>query len=187
MMYPQQPQQGAGYEQQLAGYLHGGTVEKTFVDKTLAKDEVNEIKELMMKPSLNREDLLKLLYLLAGNEVKLLNFGEYDRYLLGKFFAWVRDFVSCSEILFDYKDRVDGGKVKISPLAKQALLNSEKMLLHDIKFVIDVYCYLGRSTLSLGAAAFDTLTSQRFEYAYTNAGGSPATPDNKGPFIKIGK
>jgi len=183
-MYP--PPSTGSYERQLSGYLHGGSVEKTFVDKTLAKEEVNEIKELMQKSSLNREDLLKLLYLLAGNEVKLLNFGAYDRYLLGKFFAWVRDFVSCSEILFDYKDKVDEGKIKISPMAKQALLNSEKMLLHDIKFVIDVYCYLGRSTLSLGATAFDTLTSQRFEYAYSNAPGSPSTPENKGPFIRIG-
>lgn len=186
-MYPQQqPLPPRSYEGQLSRGIYGTNVEKTFVDKVLAKSEVNEIKELMQKASLTREDLLKLLYLLAGNEIKLLNFGEYDRYLLGKFFAWVRDFVSCAELLFDYKDRVGKGEVKISKLAKAALKNSETMLLHDIKFVIDIYCYLGRSTLSLGAVSFDTLTSQRFEYAYSNAQPTASAPENKGISIKLG-
>jgi len=182
----QQQQPAKSYESQLSSGLYGGTVEKTFVDKVLAKEEVNEIKQLMQKSTLTREDLLKLLYLLAGNEIKLLNFGEFDRYLLGKFFAWVRDFVSCAELLFDYKDRVERKEVKISKLARAALKNSETMLLHDIKFVIDIYCYLGRSTLSLGAVSFDTLTSQRFEYAYSNALPVATVPDNKGFQIKLG-
>jgi len=180
----QQPQQNS--PQQYAAGVYGSGIDKTFVEKVLAKEEVNEIKDIMCKESLNRSDLLKLLYLLAGNEIKLLNMGEFDRYLLGKFFAWVRDFVSVAEILFDYKDKVDGGKIKISELSKTALDNSEKMLLHDIKFVIDVYCYLGRSTLSLGATAFDTFTSNRFEYNYSQAGGAAAAPESKGMSISLG-
>lgn len=183
-MFPQQPK--TSYEGQLSSYLYGGSQEKTFVDKVLAKDEVAEIKELMQKASLTREELLKLLYLIAGTENKLLNFGEWDRYLLGKFFAWIRDFVSDAEILFDYLDKVNLGKIRITLNAKEALLYSERLLLHDIKFVIDVYCFLGRSTLSLGATAFDTLTSNRFEYDYKNYPALAQTPENKGFKISFG-
>lgn len=186
-MYPaqqQQPQQN--YNPQYSSMLYGGGQDKTFVEKVLAKEEVNEIKELMCKESLTRPDLLKLLYLLAGNEIKLLNMGEFDRYLLGKFFAWVRDFVSVAEILFDYKDKVDNQKIKISAMANAALENSEKMLLHDIKFIIDVYCYLGRSTLSLGATAFDTFTSNRFEYNYSQNNPAASAPESKGISISLG-
>jgi hypothetical protein len=37
---------------------------------------------------------------------------------------------------------------------------------HNFKFIVDVFNYLSSSTLSLSAAAFDKLTSARFEYHY---------------------
>ena len=101
-MLPEQQAQPLSYEASLGRYIYGGGgQEKSFIDKTLARSDIDEIKEIMQKSDLERPDLLKLLYLLAGSEIKLVNFGEFDRYLLGKYYAWIRDFVATAENLYD--------------------------------------------------------------------------------------
>ncbi len=183
-MQPMQPQQQLQpYEAGLGRYLYSGNSEKSFIDKTLARSDIDEIKEIMKKPDLERTDLLQLLYLLAGSEIKLVNFGEFDRYLLGKYYAWIRDFVAAAENLYDVetdfvkfktdclKKATEGkkaGKEKVLNHTQEMLKGSKKKLLHDIKFLVDIFFYLSRSTLSLEGAAFDTITKQRYEYYYPN-------------------
>lgn len=162
-MMQQQQQPYTGF---LGNYLYGGQQDKSFIDKTLAKSDVEEIKDLMQKEDLTRSDLLKILYKLAGTEIKLVNLGEWDRYLLGKFYAWIRDFVASAEILYDYQDHIDKGEVKINKDTQRMLKGIKYKMLHNIKFLCDVFLYLSRSTLSLEGAAFDTITKTRFEYYY---------------------
>ncbi|WP_456477608.1 hypothetical protein [Geoglobus ahangari] len=147
---------------ELNKYIFPHQAEKTWIDKILDRQDVERIRELMRKEELSRDDLLELLYLMAGNEIKLVNFGEWDRYLLGKYFAWIRDFVSLAETIFDY---IDETKID-DPEVKSAIDHITKQITHAVKFNVDVYLYLMRSTLSLGGAAFDTLTKSRFEYHY---------------------
>jgi hypothetical protein len=91
-------------EQAIASTLFSKNVERTTIDKLLSKEEANEIKELISKNKLNRSDLLRLLYLLNGTESKMLNYGTYDRYIILKFFVWIREFVKVCELLYDYQD-----------------------------------------------------------------------------------
>jgi len=149
------------------------TREKTFVDKVLNREEAKRLQELTKKEDLNRSELLELLYLLAGIELKLVNFDAYDRYLLGKFFAWIRDFVATTEILFDYiadlkdmENKATGKEKKDIKEMIDILERIKKLDLHNVKFLADIYMYLCRSTLSIDASAFDTLTTSRFEYYY---------------------
>jgi len=149
------------------------TREKTFVDKVLNREEAKRLQELTKKEDLNRSELLELLYLLAGIELKLVNFDPYDRYLLGKFFAWIRDFVATTEILFDYiadlkdmENKATGKEKKDIKEMIDILERIKKLDLHNVKFLADIYMYLCRSTLSIDASAFDTLTTSRFEYYY---------------------
>lgn len=172
------------YEQYLSQSLYGGQQEKTFIDKTLARSDVNEIKDIMEKEDLTRKDLLKLLYLLSGTEIKLVNFGDYDRYLQGKFYAWIRDFVASAESLYDYKQEINKGNIKVNNNTKKMLENIRVKMLHNIKFLCDVYLYLSRSTLSLEATAFDTITKNRYEYYYP--GQQPYAPqEQKRGFFNI--
>lgn len=166
-MYPQ-PYNQYPIERQLGSYLYSGTAEKTYIDKLTAKGEVEEIKQLMQQEDLTRNDLLRILYLLAANEIKLVNFGDWERYLLGKYYAWIRDFVASAEILYDYKEAIEkkDSDIKVNEFTKRMLENIRVKMLHNIKFLCDVYLYLSRSTLSLGATAFDTISKNRYEYAY---------------------
>lgn len=153
--------------------------EKTFVDKILDRQDVERIRQLMRKEELNRNELLELLYLLAGIEVKLCNMGEWDRYLLGKYFAWIRDFVSLAEAIFDYMQDPD---VQLDEESEKLLENIRKNITHAVKFNADVYLYLLRSTLSLGGAGFDTLTKTRFEYFYPSETKQEQQPQQKSFF-----
>lgn len=178
------------YEQQLGRYIYGGQQEKTFIDKTLARNDVEEMKEIMEKDDLTRGELLKLLFLISGNEMKLLNFGDFERYLGGKFYAWIRDFVSCAELLYDYKAAIEKKKFKVNENTRLMLENIRRQLLHNIKFLVDVFFYLSRSTLSLEATGFDTITKNRYEYFYPEGmrGFSPQDQQKKGFFnINLGK
>ena len=167
---------------QLNKYVFAQSQERTFVDKVLDRYDVESIRNLMKKENLSREELLELLYLLVSNEIKLVNFGDWDRYLLGKYFAWIRDFVSIAETLFDYLETLDKDKdIDLDEEARKALENTKKQILHVVKFNADVYLYLMRSTLSIEGTAFDTLTKSRFEYAYPQAD-IAAQPESKSFF-----
>lgn len=157
------------YEQWLSQYAYKAPSERTFIDKLLSRKEVFELQQLIQKEDLTRSELLKLLYMLTATELKLANLGEYDRYLLGKYFTWVRDLVKVAEFLYDYESQVesfdgftDEGKKEI----KETLDAIKKMMLHDVKFSVDIFLFLIRSSLGLTALGFDTLSKARYEYEY---------------------
>lgn len=207
--------------------------EKSYTDKLLAKDDVKSIQDLIKKDDLTRSELLEILYLLSSSEIKLANFGEWDRYLLGKFLAWIRDFVSSCEILYDYKEMYEKFDVKKDEASSKIAIDAEiadykktlevcfnyteetekdekiklmmskyeeslpstmkdiislmennrKFMLHNIKFLVDIFLYLSRSTLSLGMNAFEILSTSKFEYAYPTASGLQSSDEQvKSPF-----
>jgi hypothetical protein len=163
------------YESMLGQYAFRAPSEKTFIDKLLSRKEVDALQNLIEKPDLTRQDLLKLLYMLTGAELKLSNLGDYDRYLLGKYFTWVRDLVKVAEFLYDYISQIDS--YKFSPEGTQEIKDTleavKKMMLHDVKFSADIFLFLTRSSMGLSALAFDTLSKGRYEYEYS---GYPTTP-----------
>lgn len=167
------------YEDALGSRAFKSSADRTFIDKVLGRKEVEQLKELVEKEDLTRSDLLKLLYMLTGAELKIVNLSEWDRYLLGKYYTWIRDLVKVGEFLYDYEDNIKKGKVTFTQHKEEideGILSIKKMLLHDIKFSVDIYLYLTRSTLSLNGAAFDNLTKNRYEYEYGNYPGQAVTP-----------
>lgn len=162
-------QQQQGLEAQIGKYLYQKDSEKTFIDKIVAKEDVQIVRALMAKDYLERKDLLTILYMLGANETKLLNLGEWERYVLGKYLAWIRDFCILSENLFDLENDLDNVRMSEAGRKKNKAMirDVQKMLQHNIKFSIDIFFYLGRSTLSLGGSAFKELTTNKFEYQYT--------------------
>lgn len=168
-----QPQQTYGFERNLSPMLFAKDQEKTFIDKVLDRKDSERLSELMRKEELDRTELLELLYLIVSIPTKLVNYNDWDRYLLGKFLSWIRDFCTLHESLLDYIKLFEDDKE--SDIYK-TLNTIRKHDSHNLKFLIDIFLYLSNSTLSLGATAFDTLSKNRFEYAYPNQGYMPATP-----------
>jgi len=177
------------YERGLGSSLYSQNHEKTFIDKVLDRADSEKLRELMKKDQLDRSDLLEMLYLIIGINTKLVNFSEWDRYLLGKDLAWIRDFVTKIETLIDYKDAIKSGKIEglqnddeIYRILEQIQKHDE----HNIKFLVDIFLYLCNSTLSVSGVAFDTLTKSKFEYAYPEGGGAySAPPQHKGGMFKM--
>jgi hypothetical protein len=161
------------FEEQIQKSMFTGNKEKTFVDKVLAKDDIDSIRSLMKKPKLTREDLLELLYLLGSSESKLFNLGEWDRYVMLKFFVWIREFCKVLEQIYDYEEDMkkwqeEGKKNVFDEETKQLFNNNIRYMEHNIKFLVDLYLNMGRTTLSLNATGFIELLKNRFEVAYNN-------------------
>lgn len=156
------------FEQALANAFSQRDNEKTFIDKLLSKDDIATIKVLMKKEGLTRSELLELLYMLTSSESKLSMFGDYERYVLMKYFVWVREFVKITELHFDYLEDLNKKKFKLSPRSKKLLQENKNMLEHQIKFLVDMFLMISRSSLSRNGAAFGELLKQRFEIQYSD-------------------
>lgn len=191
------------FEQNLQNAMFSGNREKTFIDKLLAKEDVDRLRELVKKPKLQRAELLELLYLLGSTESKLLNYGQWDRYVILKFFVWIREFIKVAELLYDYADDLkvkentcknckqpkevpDGSKVvacdcgnfessiDLTKRTRQLLYNNERLIEHNAKFLIDLYLNISRTTLSIGGAGFMEMLKNKYEIAYPQAPGLSA-------------
>jgi hypothetical protein len=176
------------FEGMLGQRLYTGTQEKTHTDKLLARQDIGQIQALIKKDDLTRSELLEMMYLLSSSEIKLANFGEHDRYLLGKFLAWIRDFTNVCEILYDYReayekiDAEDPDKETKEDM-KGLMESNRKYMLHNIKFLVDLFLYLSRSTLSLSMSAFEILSTAKYEYAYADMMGlNPKPQEPRMPF-----
>lgn len=158
------------FESQIGDSMFKDVGEKTFIDKVLAKDDVNRIKELIKKATLTREELLEILYLISGTEAKLLNYGEWDRYVILKFFVWIREFIKIAELLFDYddflKEKENNGEVHLTDRTKKLLKNNALLIQHNAKFLIDLYLNIARTSMSLNSAAFLETIRGRYEVFY---------------------
>jgi hypothetical protein len=140
--------------------------EKTFIDKMLAKDDVNAIRNLVKKRELKREELLELLYLVAGTESKLVNYSEHERYVINKFYIWIREYIKIAELLYDYEDELGKKKEALTPRSRRLFRNVKQYMEHNAKFLIDLYLNVSRTSLSLGATGIMELLKNKFEVAY---------------------
>lgn len=174
------------FEHSLASSLFSKESEKTSIDKVLARKDIEDIRVLIKKSRLTREELLELLYLISGSEAKLLNYSAWDRYVILKFFVWIREFIKIAEIMFDYTDMLENkekaGLLVLSSRAKKTLDNNKRLIEHNAKFLIDLYLNIGRTSLSVGATGFFELLKNKYELVYPQASASAAQPESSGLF-----
>jgi len=184
------------FEDNLQRSMFSESKEKTFIDKLLGKEDVQAVREIIKKPKLTRSDMLEALYMLSSNESKLLNYSAWDRYVILKFFVWIREFIKVAELSFDYQDDLElkeklckcGGYVNITdknlnylkkcdckvPVnifvittrTKRLLENQQRLIEHNVKFLIDLYFAIGRTSLSLGGTGFLEILKNKYEISY---------------------
>lgn len=180
------------FEQNLNRSLFSGQTEKTFIDKILAKEEVLQIKELVKKERLTRSELLELLYLISGTESKLVNYSEWDRYIILKYFVWVREFIKVAELLYDYEDRLKvkekEGKLTLSGHIKTIFDNCSRLIEHNAKFLIDLYLNIARTSLSIDAKGIEELLKNKYEVVYPQGQGlQTGAQENRGGIFNFRK
>lgn len=178
-------------EQQLQNAFNSTAHEKTFIDKLLAKDDIKKIGELMKKKRLSREELIEALYLLASSESKLQNFSEWERYVLLKFYVWIREFIKIAEILYDFKDKHDvmikNKEIKPSANYDKLLDNCMQRIEHNAKFLIDLYLNISRSSLSVNGTGFMELLKNKFEVDYRGTNPNNATTVQNNSKLGLGR
>lgn len=159
----------ASFEENLSKSMFSQHSERSFIDKMLARRDIDDVREIIKKKDLTREDLLEILYMLSSSEAKLLNYSEWDRYIILKYFVWLRDFIKVAEIIYQYEDDLkvkQKSGVKITDQTVKILNKNKQFIGHNAKFLIDLYFNIARTTLSLGATGIMELLKQRYEVAY---------------------
>ncbi len=164
------------FESQLQNAMTSSKAERTFIDKLLAKEDIARIRDLQRKKNLSREELLELLYMLTGAESKLYKLNDWERYIILKYFVWIREFIKVIEKIHDYKDQIN--KKGLTPTAKKAFDNVISTIEHDAKFLVDIYLNIGRTSLSVEGKAFEDLLANKFEMTYDYRQPQQTTPQN---------
>lgn len=143
--------------------MYGSQIEKTFVDKVLAKEDLEKINEIKAKKDPSKEDLNQLVALVCGMEIKLLNFDRNDQYINGKYYIWVEEI---HKIVNDVYDYYESKYANLDDYEKKQIDDVKYLMIQNLKFACGIFHFMTRSTLSHKAAAFDTLTTTRNEQEY---------------------
>lgn len=190
----QQQTQPYPFYQNLSRALFQGESEKSLVDKLLGRKDADSLHQLMKKEPLTRSDLEEILFLMTSIDQKIVNYDNWDRYLIVKLFPWVKDYSTVVKTWMLYEEEFAEGKhdeeftitkeitvkdpetgaetkKKIKPIlieTHKIVKETSKYIQHNLKFLISVFLLVQNSTLSIDGAAFETLTTSRYEYSYPN-------------------
>ena len=177
------------FEQAIAQNFISQNKEKSFTDKILARNEIEAMRNLVKKDKLTRSELSELLYLCTSAEAKLYNFSDWERYIILKYFAWLREFAQIAEGVFQNKEMMEkkekNDKGHLSERGKQLMENAEKMAEQITKFNVDVYLNVCRTSLSQGGATIFEILNNKFEISYPQLNQQPMAEKKQGIVQKI--
>jgi len=176
----QQPQAPAvpGIMGQMGQGLYAPVHEKTFADKLMAKDTIARITELMQKTNISHDEFNELIHSSMTDELKLFNFGEDERYVAGKVQIWIQPFANICNELYYYEQSLKTNKMELSPESRKLLERSRKQMETYAKTMLNIYFFVGRSSLSMRAMLIGDLTKQKLEYYYGEMN-NPILPQNR--------
>lgn len=162
------------FEKNLAQTVYTNSAERTNVDKLTARDELNEIKELVLKENMTLEEVNKLIHLLTSTQAKLWNFDAegLERNVIGKYFIWLREYAVMTAKLLTFKSKtIKEEMYQLNEEEKLLLDDAIRIQLETLKFQISIFQYMGNTSLSIEGAAFDKLGSSNYRYSYPNQTG----------------
>lgn len=151
--------------------------EKSFIDKLTAKEDVLRMRELHKKLLSSREEVMEMLQLMVGNEAKLLNFNEYERYVFGRYFIKIREGFQIDENVWDLYERI-AKEYNGDPEVMEIWTSNIDGANSTSKFFVDNFQFLTRSGMSIEGAGFDNILKNRFELAYPSK--APMAEQKKG-------
>jgi len=157
-------QQPLQIENRLQQALYSPNMERALSDKVLAQKDIDAIRDIIRRDRLGLADLRELAYNLGATEVKLINLDLKERYLLGKYLTWAYQVVQIQETHIKNKEILS--KKDVTPLTMETNNMVYEILDEEIKKMVNIYLYLGRSSLSLKGEAFSRLLTNKFDYQY---------------------
>jgi len=178
------PIQEPPFYQELGKSIFEGESERSVVDKLLGRKDADKLHSLMQKEPLTKSDVEEILFLMTSIDQKILNYNEWDRYVIVKLFPWVKDYSTICKTWMIYEEQFKKGefdedfvicekqditKKGVKPIlvdTKDIISEITKYLQHNLKFLISIFLLVSNSTLSIDGAAFETLTTSKFEYSY---------------------
>lgn len=144
--------------------------ERTVIDKLFAREDVERIRELQKEIELDKSQLQELLHLISSVEPKLLNLEPWTMYALSQFIVGVTGFVSLAMHYCDVEDLFNEAELAGKTISKRTkeLFNQSRLKVdRSMKFILSVFLYSGRVTLSNKALAFKEFTRAQWELEYS--------------------
>lgn len=138
------------------------------IDDLLGKEFMDRISYLMSRNNMNQAELDELLHLLTSTELKLSNLNPTERYRLGLYFIRIRAFILVAQgnyqqqkTILEHINRFD----EETQLKIRKLLDDISVKLTDLtKYLVSIYLYLLRSSLSVGSRAFMRLSGSNINF-----------------------
>jgi hypothetical protein len=179
------------FEEAIANSIRVDNPNKTFIDKLLSKEDIKKLQILTEKENLNRKEILSLLHLCLSTELKLTSLSAEDRYYLGKFFVWIREQVKISSLYFEHLDYIESlppeSTIKKNKRILAFINQIQKTIEGEVKFMVDVFIYIVRSSMSIKATAFTEILKNKFELSYGQPPASSQDHERKNWFGMGGK
>jgi len=150
--------------------------EKTRYDKLLAQSEMQRLRELISQDNLTINGINEVLNILVSTEVKLTNFNENDRYVLGKYLIWVSEYGKRYSKSIRAQQQFIKMWGSMSKRHKELRKQIEIDYSETFKQAVHTYCFLGRSPLSISGSLIKTMTTDRSEMEYKGSNVPVAQP-----------
>lgn len=150
--------------------LFNQDAEKSWTDKLLGAKEIEEIKEIIKKPLIFREDTHNLMLLTNAIESKLVNLDEHERRELGNFLIFLGNRIRMMDVLFDIQEKIENGTYQIVDASRRKFLETYYKMSHNIKYLFTVFTFPSRTSLSLDAFAFKNFVKTQYDISYSGLG-----------------
>lgn len=163
------PGENPGFDKRLGSNKTFMAVEDSVIDKLMARKDIERLYILQKQAKLSKEQLNELLHLLTAVEPKFLNFDAWLHYAMTHFLVGVRRFIGMTlqfhSIDEKIKEAEKEGKI-VTQRTKELFDLSFLEVESQMKFVLDIFCYAGRASMSRGALAFKEFVRAQWEYEY---------------------
>lgn len=142
--------------------------ERTVIDKLFAREDIERIREMSKTTRLSKAELQELLHLLTSVEPKLLNLKEWTMYAMSQFLVGITGFVTLAMQYCDAQDLINERKAlgKVSKRTEELFEESRLKIDRSMRFIVNVFSYSGRVTLSKDALAFKEFVRAQWELEY---------------------
>lgn len=170
-------------DQLIASRLANLSQERTKDDKILGLDNIDQVSKLIKKEKLTKEDILSILHLLNTSEIKLVNMStQYERYLIGKYKIWMTELVRLLLNLYEYDDYCIKRGIALNERCSIYGEQNKQKLTHAARSMIDLYCYVIRSSLSVEGMLVKKLIEQKISVESNTKNELTQKTENKGFF-----
>jgi hypothetical protein len=167
----------------IASKLANLSQERTKDDKVLGLDNIDQVFKLIKKEVLTKEDILGILHLLNSSEIKLVNLtSQYERYLIGKYKVWMTEIVRLLLNLYEYNDYCKKRGIVINERSQIYCDQNIQKMTHIMRSMIDLYCYVIRSSLSVEGFLVKKMIEQKISVDTNNKQELTTKSEQKGFF-----